>query len=81
MGRGGPGLAVAALRYLVLTAPAAWLGLGAARAAGIPGLHGLVAGLLLAGAVASAAFLLWIRAALRAEGRSPIGGNPADVVS
>ena len=81
MGRGRPGLAVAALRYLVLTAPAAWLGLRAARAAGLPELHGLVLGLLLAGAVASAAFLLWIRAVLRAEGRSPIGGNPADVVS
>jgi putative MATE family efflux protein len=81
MGRGRPGLAVAALRYVALTAPAAWLGMRASRAVGAPELLGLVSGLLLATALASGVFLLWIRSTLREAGGSPIGGNRAGVVS
>lgn len=81
MGRGRPGLVIAALRYVALTAPAAWLGMRGARAMGAPELLGLVAGLLLATAVASGLFTLWIRSTLRETGRSPIGGNREGVVS
>lgn len=81
MGRGRPGLVVAVLRYLVLTAPAAGLGIHLARRAGVPELFGLVSGLLLASTLASSVFLLWIRRTLQGPGGSPVGGNPSDVVS
>ena len=66
MERGKPGLLMAALRYIVLTAPLSWLGIQAAQALGFPGLYGLVVGLLLAGLISSSTFLLWLRAALPA---------------
>ena len=81
MGRGRPGLVVAALRYVALTAPAAWLGIRAADAAGWPAIVGLVLGLIVASALASGVFLAWIRRALREAGDSPVGGNPGNVVS
>ena len=64
MGQGRPGLVVALLRYVVLTAPAAWLGIEAAAAMGEPGFHGVVVGLLVASAIASLVFLVWIRSAI-----------------
>jgi Na+-driven multidrug efflux pump len=68
MHRGGPGLIMAAIRYLVLTVPMAWIGVRIAERMGYPGLYGLVLGLLAVGAIASAAFSIWLLAALgRAE--------------
>ena len=64
--RGRPGLLMAILRYVVLTAPCGWLGIVAARAAGRPPLFGLLAGLILASALGSAIFLIWMRRALGA---------------
>jgi Na+-driven multidrug efflux pump len=63
--RGRPGLAMALLRYVVLTGPLAWLGLAAASALGEPPFHGLVLGTLAAAAISSVAFYAWLRAALR----------------
>ena len=67
MQRGKPGLLMATLRYVVLTAPVSWLGIRTAQALGFPGLHGLVIGLLLVGLISSATFVIWLRAALRAS--------------
>ena len=69
MGRGRPGLGMSLLRYVVLAAPAAWLGLAAAPSLGVPGVLGLIVGLMAASAVSSTVFLGWTRRALsrRAE--------------
>jgi Na+-driven multidrug efflux pump len=64
MQRGRPGLVMALLRYLLLTPPAAWLGMQGAIALGYPGLYGLVAAALAVAAITSLAFHLWLRAAL-----------------
>ena len=63
--QGRPGLLMAALRYLVLTAPLAWLGMRTAAHLGQPELYGLIAGTLAAAALPSAAFYLWLRVVLR----------------
>ncbi len=60
--RGRPGLVMALLRYVALTGPLAWLGLSAARQLGYAPLYGLIAGTLLAGAISSAVFYVWLRA-------------------
>ena len=62
--RGRPGLAMAGLRYLVLTAPLAWAGMRIAARFGHPGLYGLIFGLIAAGGLTSGIFYLWLRAAL-----------------
>ena len=62
--RGWPGLAMAILRYLVLTIPCAVLGKQAAHALGQPALYGLVAGLILTSGISSAIFLEWLRRTL-----------------
>lgn len=64
MNRGRPGLVMAVVRYLVLTAPLAWLGMEAAERAGYPDLYGLIVGLLLAGGLSSVAFWAWLRVEL-----------------
>ncbi len=64
MNRGRPGLVMAVLRYVVLTGPLAWAGLRVASALSQPPLYGLIVGLMLAGAIPSLAFWLWLRAAL-----------------
>ncbi|MBA2565314.1 MAG: polysaccharide biosynthesis C-terminal domain-containing protein [Gemmatimonadetes bacterium] len=78
MRRGGPGLAVAALRYVVLTGPLAWVGMKAALFLGEPHLYGLLAGLLVAAGLSSAAFHVWLVSSLPARSggalASPIGG-------
>jgi Na+-driven multidrug efflux pump len=66
MGLARPGLVVALLRYLVLTAPLCWLGVTAGDALGFPALYGAIVGLLVATLIASAVLLGWMRAALRA---------------
>lgn len=60
IGRGRPGLVMAALRYGVLTAPCAWLGMRGAAALGKPALHGALMGLLVSAAVSSLVFLVWL---------------------
>jgi len=64
MGRGRPGLWMAVLRYVVLTAPLAWIGALVVGRWGAPALYGVLAGLLVAAALSSAAFLAWLRSAL-----------------
>ena len=48
------------------TWPLAWGGLRLAEQLGHPGIYGLVVGLLIAAAVSSLVFYLWLRAALEA---------------
>jgi Na+-driven multidrug efflux pump len=74
MGRGRPGLLLALLRCFALTVPLACAGLQLAEAHGRAPLYGLIAGTLLAGAVASSVFLLWLRSALSAGAGE--GGRP-----
>jgi len=69
MQQGRPGLIMALLRYLVLTAPLAWAGLLLARQLGTPELYGLISGLLAAAAISSGLFGLWLRQALSASER------------
>ena len=64
MNRGRPGLAMATLRYLLLTGPLAWAGLHVAERLGYAPIHGLIVGMLAAAAVPSGLFYLWMRAAL-----------------
>ena len=70
MNRGRPGLVMATLRFAILTAPVAWLGMWVADNMSKPPLYGLAAGLLVVSAVTSAAFYLWLRGALIAQERS-----------
>jgi putative MATE family efflux protein len=67
MGRGRPGLTIAALRYVLLSLPLAWLGLQAARALDGPGFAGVLAGVILASLAASLTIWLWVRSALREQ--------------
>jgi Na+-driven multidrug efflux pump len=64
MGRGRPGLWMATLRYGVLMLPLAWLGMYEAELLGYPAIDGLVVALLLASALSSAIFYVWMRRAL-----------------
>jgi len=64
MNRGRPGLAMAVLRYVVLTLPLAWLGARLAPGLGYPPLYGVIISLLLAAATTAVIFLGWLRAAL-----------------
>jgi len=67
MNQGRPGLVMAVLRYVVLAAPGAWLGMKASRdLLGLPEFYGLVAGLLVVGAISSVGFALWLHRALAA---------------
>jgi len=68
MGRGKPGLVMAALRYLVLSVPLGWGGLLLSEDAGQPGLYGLLFGMLLAATVTSAVFARWTWRTLRGLG-------------
>jgi len=65
LGRGKPGLVMSVLRYGLLAAPAAWLGLRAGALSGVSGFLGLVFGLVAAAAASSVVFLLWTGSALR----------------
>jgi MATE family, multidrug efflux pump len=70
MQRGRPGLIMAVLRYVVLTAPFAFGGAWCAGWLGRPAFEGLILGLIAATATVSTLFLLWMRAALRVAGLS-----------
>ena len=69
MQQGRPGLVMALLRYLVLTAPLAWLGMTVARSLGRPELYGLIVGTLLAAAISSVVFWVWLNHTLQREVR------------
>jgi Na+-driven multidrug efflux pump len=64
MNRGRPGLVMALARYLGLTLPLAWFGMQIAEGLGSPAIHGLIVGMLVAAAISSAAFYVWVRVAL-----------------
>lgn len=68
MGRGRPGLLMALLRYVILTAPFALAGVRLAAAWGYPEFNGLVFGLVAATAFSSAAFHGWLVLHLRRAG-------------
>jgi Na+-driven multidrug efflux pump len=59
--RGGPGLAVATLRHVVLALPGAWLGIQVAHALGAAPVVGLIGGLLGVAGIASTIMLIWVR--------------------
>lgn len=63
--RGGPGLVMATMRYLLLAAPLAYAGATIARDHGFDPFYGLLAGLLSGTAVTSVAFLVWLIDALK----------------
>ena len=65
MGVARPGLVVALLRYLGLTAPLAWLGVATAGALHLPALYGAILGLMAATAISSTVLLRWMRSVLR----------------
>ena len=69
--RANPGLIMAALRYLILTAPTCWLGMYLARSAGLPVLQGVVVALIVVTALSSATFAAWMRSALSRAEREP----------
>ena len=71
MQRGNPGLAMAFLRYVVLAAPLAWLGILAGRQTGQPELYGVLIGLLAAAAIVSVVFWIWLNRALACYGGCP----------
>ena len=77
MGRGRPGLALATLRYGLMTAPAVWLGMRVALSMGQPGLYGMIVGLLIVGAITSAIFMVWLRTAFDAMDGQAAAGAPA----
>ena len=60
-----PGLVAALLRYVVLTAPMAFIGIRWAESLGYPGLYGLLLGLVAASGVASLVIQGWLWLTLR----------------
>jgi Na+-driven multidrug efflux pump len=79
MGKGRPGLIVASVRVLVLSAPFAWVGMRAAEGLGRPPIYGLIAGLQIVSALTSSFFYLWVRRVLRRPGPGPSSPAPSDV--
>lgn len=79
MQRGRPGLIMAVVRYILLTAPLGFGGVVAARLAGFSEFMGLLVGLIAAAAITSVVMMVWIRTALRAieQTCSPSAGAPA----
>jgi Na+-driven multidrug efflux pump len=76
--RGWPGLAMAILRYVVLTVPCAVAGKWAALSLGRPALYGLIVGLIAASGVSSAIFLAWLRRTLHELEAAQAGRLPID---
>jgi Na+-driven multidrug efflux pump len=72
MQQGRPGLIMALLRYIGLTAPLSWVGIQLARRAGVAELYGLMIGLLFAAALSSGLFAVWLRQALRSSERQQV---------
>ncbi len=61
MGRGQPGLYMAILRYVVLTLPAAWIGMRFAAEYGYPGLYGILLSMVVVAVISSLIFAAWLR--------------------
>ena len=61
MGRGQPGLYMAIFRYVVLTVPAAYLGMRVAAAYGQPNLYGILIAMVVVAIVSSAVFSAWLK--------------------
>ena len=61
MGRGQPGLYMAILRYVVLTLPAAWIGMRLAADYGYPGLYGILLSMVVVAVISSLIFAAWLR--------------------
>ncbi len=64
MQKAQPGLILAVVRYVFLTAPLAWLGMVVAKELSQPLLFGILGGLLLTSLIASIAFSLWLKKTL-----------------
>lgn len=72
MQQGWPGLAVAILRYIVLTGPFLYAGYALSLALGRPCVEGVLLGLIAASAVSSGVFVAWMyRAIARHEAAHP----------
>lgn len=67
MGKGKPGLTIAAIRVLVLSAPFAWGGMRIAAQMGAPLIYGLIIGLQVVTLMTSVVFYFWFRRALPAS--------------
>ena len=72
--RGMPGLVMAIVRYLVLTAPAAWLAIRIARDVGEPPIFGLLPALVGVALACSVIFALWTRGTLAGLERAQAAG-------
>jgi Na+-driven multidrug efflux pump len=70
MQRGRPGLVMAVVRYGVLSGPLAWAFGSGAQQVGLAPVYGVVAGVLLATAIATSAFSVWLQVALARAGGS-----------
>lgn len=60
-GRGKPGLYMAILRYVVLTVPAAYIGIYVAASYGQPSLYGILISLVVVAMISSAVFAIWLK--------------------
>ncbi len=65
MGRGKPGLVIASVRVLVLSAPFAWAGMKVAAGMSLPPIYGLIVGLQAVTLLTSVIFFLWLYRVLR----------------
>jgi len=76
MGRGRPGLYIAILRYVVLTWPAAYVGIQVARTMGQPDLYGVLVALVGIAGVSSAVLAAWLRLILPQATTAPFEELP-----
>jgi putative MATE family efflux protein len=67
MGRGRPGLAVAAVRHVLLSLPLAWAGMRVAARVDVPEIYGLLAGVITATLLTSLIIWSWVGSALRKQ--------------
>jgi len=75
LGRGRPGLGIAALRHAVLLPALLWLGMYLSARLRVPPLYGALAGSLIATSLASAVFVVWTRGVLRTASRAATAEN------
>ncbi len=76
MGRGRPGLYIAILRYVVLTWPAAYIGIQVARNMGQPDLYGILIALVGIAGVSSAMLAAWLRIVLPQAATTALKESP-----
>lgn len=75
MGQARPVVFAAVGRYILLTAPGAYLGVVAARAYEQPEIYGLIAGLLIVALISSGGFFLWLLRSLPQEDEVAFEGD------